>query len=363
MRAPFLLLPIAFTTLASMPALAQEAPRVIFCTGSCFAVDQNGVRTPAPKGTTLREGQRLETGPGAYAQLKLGPDAAVGVGERAQVRFDQTSLRDRDIVILDQGRIRMVGGEALGKAATRGVELRTFDGIFALRNADIEVKTPPPLAGGTDASLTVVKLNAGDARLLNPQGDIAIARDGVQGFTTGKIVTDRPISLADVALAPSRPGIAAATPTALLPEPIRNLPAPTLPLPGPVVRPDIFGPVVPLPGIPLAGLNPRMVPLPPLTRADLDLGRTVIDPTTQQPARLDTALQNIVTVTRVPTITSGVVTTLVQPPLVSGTTINLSPPVTTTVATFPTQTTTPILTPGITTTLSSPLTLMPVGVR
>jgi len=321
MRAPFLLLPIAFTTLASMPALAQEAPRVIFCTGSCFAVDQNGVRTPAPKGTTLREGQRLETGPGAYAQLKLGADAAVGVGERAQVRFDQTSVRDRDIVILDQGRIRMLGGEALGKAATRGVELRTFDGIFALRNADIEVKTPPPLAEGIDASLTVVKLNAGDARLLNPQGDIAIARDGVQGFTTGKIVTDKPISLADIALAPSRPGIAAATPTALLP----NLPAPILPLPGPIVRPDIFGPVVPLPGVPLAGPNPRIAPLPPLTRAERDLGGSVIDPTTQQPASLYTALRNI---------TSSAVTTLVmQPPLLSGTT------------------------------LSSPLILMPVGGR
>jgi len=318
MRTLFLLLPITLATLASMPGLAQEAPRVIFCTGSCFAVDQNGVRTPAPKGTTLREGQRLETGPGAYAQLKLGADAAVGVGERAQVRFDQTSVRDRDIVILDQGRIRMLGGEALGKAATRGVELRTFDGIFALRNADIEVKTPPPLAGGTDASLTVVKLNAGDARLVNPQGDIAIARDGVQGFTTGKIVTDKPISLADIALAPSRPGIAA---TALLP----NLPAPILPLPGPIVRPDIFGPVVPLPGVPLAGPNPRIVPLPPLTRAERDLGRRVIDPTTQQPASLYTALRDI---------TSGAVTTLVmQPPLLSGTT------------------------------LSSPLILMPVGGR
>src|SRR6267143_2166726 len=325
MRAPFVLLPIAFTTLASMPALAQEAPRVIFCTGSCFAVDQNGVRTPAPKGTTLREGQRLETGAGAYAQLKLWQDAAVGVGERAQVRFDQTSVRDRDIVILDQGRIRMVGGEALGKAATRGVELRTFDGIFALRNADIEVKTPPPLAGGSDASLTVVKLNAGEARLLNPQGDIAITTDGVPGFTTGKIVTDKTISLADLAQAPSRPGIPAATPTALLPEPIRNLPALTLPLLGPIVRPDIFGPVIPLPGIPLAGPNPRMVPVPPLTRADRDLGRSVIDPTTQQPASLYTALRDI---------TSGAVTTLVmQPPLLSGTT------------------------------LSSPLILMPVGGR
>src|SRR5437870_10899272 len=106
MRAPFLLLPIAFTTLASMPAVAQYAPRVIFCTGSCFAVDQNGVRTPAPKGTELREGQRLETGPGGYAQVKLSQETAFAVAERAQVRVDQKSARD--VVILDQGRIRVV---------------------------------------------------------------------------------------------------------------------------------------------------------------------------------------------------------------------------------------------------------------
>jgi hypothetical protein len=362
MRAPFLLLPIAFTTLASMPAVAQEAPRVIFCTGPCFAVDQDGVRTPAPKGTTLREGQRLETGPSAYAQLKLGSDAAVGVGERARVRFDQTGLRDRDVVILDQGRIRMVGGEALGKAATRGVELRTFDGIFALRNADIEVKTSPPLAGGTDASFTVVKLNAGDARLLNPQGDIAITKASVQGVTAGKIVTDRPISVADVALQQARPGDAATT-AAVAPiqaAPVSNMPVAAPLVPGLAVRPDT-GPVVSLPGVPLTRPIPQLVPLPPVTRADQDLKRRVIDPTTGNPASLDTALRNAITVTTLPAITPGVGTMpalVTQPPLLSGTKIDLSPIITP--VTTPIQTITPILTPGITTTLPK-LTLMPAG--
>jgi hypothetical protein len=360
MRAPLLLLPIAFTALASMPVVGQEAPRVIFCAGECFTVDAAGIRTPAPKGTTLREGQRLETGPGGYAQVKLSQETAFAVAEGAQVRFDQRSVRDRDLVILDQGRIRVVGGEAIGKPEKRAVELRTPDGTFALHGADIEAKKRPA-ARATDASFTVVKLNAGDARLLNSQGGIAIAKDAVQGFTAGRVVTNRPVSVTDIAL--TRIGVGAAAPAAPVPSPVGNLSAPTLPLPGPVVRPDIFGPVVPLPGIPLAGPNPRMVPLPPLTRPQRDLSRTVIDPTTGQPAPLYTALQNAITVTMVPTITSGVVTTLVQPPLLSGTTINLSPAVTTTVATSPIQTTTPILTPGITTTLSSPLTLMPVGVR
>jgi hypothetical protein len=331
MRAPFLLLPLAFTTLASMPAVAQYAPRVIFCMGSCFAVDQNGVRTPAPKGTTLREGQRLETGPNAYAQLKLGPDAAVGVGERAQVRFDQTSLRDRDIVILDQGRIRMVGGEALGKAATRGVELRTFDGIFALRNADIEVKTPPPLAGGTDASLTVVKLNAGDARLLNPQGDIAIARDGVQGFTAGKIVTDKPISLADVALAPSRPGVATIAPAAPVSTPFTDIPA--LTLTPPVLLPAPTLTVIPLSPSITSVAPPTIVPLAPVvSSADRVLLTPVVNPAS-------------------PTTT----TTLTK--VVTGT--NLAPATTTTATTSPTAPTnsTIFLTPITTTTLTAPSTL------
>src|SRR5882762_924163 len=147
MRAPLLLLPIAFTTLASMPAVGQEAPRVIFCAGECFTVDAAGIRTPAPKGTTLGEGRRLETGAGAYAQLKLGQDAALGVSERAQVRFDQRSVRDRDLVMLDQGRIRMLSGEAIGKAATRALELRTQDGTFALRGADVEMRRSQAVGG------------------------------------------------------------------------------------------------------------------------------------------------------------------------------------------------------------------------
>jgi len=359
MRAPFLLLSIALT-LASMSVVAQEAPRVIFCTGSCFAVDQAGARTPAPKGTMLREGQRLETGPGAYAQLKLGPDAALGVSERAQVRFDQRSVRDRDLVMLDQGRIRMVGGEAIGKAATRALELRTPDGTFALRGPDIEMRTSQVTGR---PGLTVVKVNAGDARLLNPQGGIVISKAGVQGVTAGKIVTDRPISVADVALQQPRRGVAATTTAvaSIQAAPVSNLPV-AAPPPGLTVRPDA-GPVVSLPGVVLTRPIPQLVPLPPLSGGDRILRQQVIDPTTKQPAPLYTALQNAITVTMVPTITSGVVTTLVQPPLLSGTTINLSPAVTTTVATSPIQTTTPILTPGITTTLSSPLTLMPVGVR
>src|SRR5439155_7886767 len=156
MRVPFVLIPIALT-LAALPAAAQDAPRVIFCSGQCFTVDANGVRTPAPKGTQLREGQRIETGPGGYVQLKIGPDGAVGLSERGRARFE------RNVVILEDGRLRILGGEAFGRpTAGAPIELRTRDGSFVLSSADIEVKK----TGGADATsnLTFMKVNAGDAR-------------------------------------------------------------------------------------------------------------------------------------------------------------------------------------------------------
>jgi len=207
MRIPDLRLSIALAFLAPLSAWAQaqiapiELPKLIFCSGSCFAIDDKGVRTPVSKGTLLREGQRLETGPGGYAQLKLGQGAELALSERAQVRFDQKSVGGRDLVILDQGRIRMIGGEALGKVATRALELRTSDGTFSLKGADVEVKK-----GASGASnLTFMKVNNGNASLRSSQGEIAIAKETVQGVAGGKVIEGRNFSLTEVAVQPDVP--------------------------------------------------------------------------------------------------------------------------------------------------------------
>jgi hypothetical protein len=327
MRALLRLLPIAFAALASMPAVGQEAPRVIFCMGSCLAVDQNGVRTPAPKGTTLREGQRLETGAGAYAQLKLGQDAALGVSERAQVRFDQRSVRDRDLVMLDQGRIRILSGEAIGKAATRALELRTQDGTFALRGADVEVRRSQATTGA-GSSLTVVKVNAGDARLLSPQGGIAISKDGVQGIAAGNVVTDKSISLADVALAPSRAGVAANALAAPVVAPVRDLPVLTVVAPPPTLL---------QPGLTLIPLSPTITSVAPLTitplapvvsGADKVLLTPVVNPVS--PTTI-TTLTKIVTGATLAPATSTITTNTLTAP--TNSTIFLPPPTTLTAPT------------------------------
>jgi len=141
---------------------------MLFCSSQCFAVNANGDRTPAPKGTQLLAGQRLETAPGGYAQVRLGGNAAVGVGEQASVRFEPNA------VILDQGRIRVIGGEAFGKAVTQPIELRTSDGTLVLRGADVEIKKSG--AGPTPAR-TLVEDQCGECapaqwsgRYRHPQG-------------------------------------------------------------------------------------------------------------------------------------------------------------------------------------------------
>jgi hypothetical protein len=308
MRASILFLPIALTTLASTPIAAQEAPRVIFCTGQCTAVDAKGLRTPAPKGTQLRENQGFATGPGAYAQLKVGRSVALGVGERAQLRFDQKSIRGRDVVILDQGRIRMLDGATIGKPGPRTLELRTTDGNFALQGADIEVKTPPR-GGSSASSLTFVKLNVGDARLLNPQGEIAIAKDGVQGFTGGKVITDRSISPAEVAMTPAR---ASTLTTPRIDEPVKNLPAASLPVQAPIVRPDVLL----LGGSLLSGTSLRQaIPAPilaPVTKADFITTTPYTNPATGKPG---TIAQILTAPSLAPSIASGALTTVILAPV------------------------------------------------
>jgi hypothetical protein len=190
--------PLALLGLTVIPAAAQEAPpRVIFCMGQCFGVGDKGTRVPVTKGTELAPGLHLETGPDSYAQVKLGKDSACGIGERARVRFDRRG-RDRDVVILDQGRIRVLGGDLIGRPIARPVELHTADGNFILRSADIEVKSLPKV--GLAPALTLVKLNLGDVRL----GDVPVTTDVVHGIVGGKVL-DKDIPIGDIALpTPSR---------------------------------------------------------------------------------------------------------------------------------------------------------------
>jgi hypothetical protein len=265
MRAPFNILPLTFLVLTALPALAQETPRVLFCAGPCFAVDAKGVRTPAPKGTPITPGQRLETGPGGYAQVRMGRNAAIGIGDQARVRFE------RGTVVLDEGRLRMVGGAALGRPESAPVELRTGDGTLLLSSADVEVKKSG-LAGAATTP-TFVKLNAGDATLRSAQGDVALPRETVQGISAGRVMTGTVIPVAAVAPI-ARPTLTAGS-TALAPVAtvLPPLNISTLPVRNSIVLAPTISPT----------LSPTIIQTtltPVVSTGDLLLRQPIVDSTT-----------------------------------------------------------------------------------
>ncbi len=299
MRKSTALLPIALLTLAAFPAVAQEVPRVLFCMGQCYGVGDQGDRIPVTKGTQLAPGLRLETGPNSYMQVKLGRDAAFGMGESARVRFDRRVV-DRDVVILDQGRVRMVDGGAIGRPATRPVELRTAEGNFVLRNADIEVKSLPKTGDVTPAP-TLVKLNLGDARL----GDLPVTRDAVYGVVGGKIL-DRVIPIGDIAL-PA----------------LRRDPAPE----GPVAATGRFAspPITALPVIDLPATDPRSFVTP------IAVSPAIVSPETSRLTQTSPTLSGTVTVVSPTLLYQPVVMPLIYTaPIVTASTLIMAYPITTT---------------------------------
>lgn len=285
MRHSTTLISIALLSLAAQPALSQEQPRVLFCMGQCFGIDKAGERVPLNKGTVLAPGLRLETGPNSYMQVKLGNDAAFGMGERARVRLESFG-NERAALALDQGRVRVLDGEAIGKASLRRVELQTGDGNLVLRGADVEVKTPPPGDAGPTPAPTLVKLNLGDARL----GGLPVTKDVVHGIVNGKIARDMPMT--DIVL---RPRAVAST------EPTR-LAVPTLPVTG-------------------------------LTTTTLNLTTTVYPTLSTSTLTLDPTLTAIKDLS---TLSTTVISTTQLQPTVSGGTLQLSAPLETTSGTLTT---------------------------
>jgi len=300
MRSPLLLISLAGLAIHAPLVAAQEAPRVLFCSGQCTAVDQKGVRTPAPKGTQLRPGQRLETGPGSYAQLRIG-QGAVGIGEQGRLGLDAAG--GGDVVTLERGRVRVLDGESFGGIGNaRSLQLRTPDGNLNLRGADIEVRGVPRAEQGE--AMTLVKLNAGDARLVSLQGDVGLKTDSVQSLSGGTL-TARTFPV--TAIAPIAPAITGRTPTST-PTTIAplTLNPPVLAIAPTFTMPARIDATLPANTVPKLG-NPASPPI--LTFSDALTGLPVLNTTTGQRTSLATAVKEAPITTTATTLTIAPTTT------------------------------------------------------
>jgi len=299
MRSPILLISLAGLAIHTPLVAAQDAPRVLFCAGQCTAVDQKGVRTPAPKGTQLRPGQRLETGPGSYAQLRIG-QGAVGVGEQARLGLDAAG--GADVVTLERGRVRVLDGESFGgRGSVRPLQLQTPDGNLALRGADIEVRGVPRAEQGE--AMTLVKLNAGDARLVSLQGDVGLKTDSVQSLSRGTVLARTfPVT----AIAPIAPAVTGRTPTAtpLTIAPL-TLSAPVLAIAPTFTMPARIDATLQAGSVPKLG---NFAPPAIVTSGDVVATIPVRDPTSGQTVPLATAVKTSTLSTPTPTTTTTTTT-------------------------------------------------------
>jgi hypothetical protein len=318
---------------APLSAVGEESTRVIFCSGDCYAVDAHGTRTLAIKGTQLLAGQALETGPGSYAQVKVGTDNAFGVGEKARVTLDAKGI------FLDTGRIRVVGSEATSSP----IELRTHDSTFVLRGADIEMKKSGPTG---PASPVLVKLNAGEATV---SGD-ALANGGVQLVTAGSVIPGAPLPSSEIAPDSGRTsgpvaqlgGLASIS----LPPTLTPVRLPALPLPTPITTPKFQPPRLVLPPVLPKNMptnTPTILPPKPILaggKGEYILTAPVLNTRTGTITTLNTAIITTVDPTyTVKTISPTLISpTLTTTPTTTDTTVltttKLSTTTTTTTTTF-----------------------------
>jgi hypothetical protein len=237
----------------------------------------------------------------------MGRNAAIGVGDQARVRFE------RGAVVLDEGRLRMVGGSALGRPESAPVELRTGDGTLLLRSADVEVKKSGLV--GAAATPTFVKLNAGDATLRSVQGEIALPRESVQGISAGTVMTGTVIPVAAVApvtrittltASPTAPVI-----TALPPLSISTLPVRTITL-APTISPTLSQTII----------QTNLTPV--VSTGDLLLRQPVVDSSTGTTTTLTRIITSepVLTTTTTKTLTlQPVTTTTISPTKTLNTTL------------------------------------------
>jgi hypothetical protein len=315
MRVSLLTVPITLALSAPLTSLANETARVLFCAGDCYAVDATGARAPAPKGTPLVAGQRLETGPGSYAQVKLGNCAVFGVGEKARVRLEPNGL------MLDEGRIRVVGDPG-----SRPIELRTDDSTFVLRGVDIEMKKSGPSG---PASPVLVKLNAGDASV----SGAALTNGGLQLVTAGSVIPGEPLSGMELVRSVQGTSSGPVAQAGGLPGGTRPLPGRLTPVSLPPLRLPLLakGPVQPTLDLPKAP-EPPVLPLAPRL-----LSAPVINATTGEITTLYTAI--VLTVQ--PTYTYTTISpTLLDPSLTTSLSTSTSTSLSSTTLSAPVLTTT-----------------------
>jgi hypothetical protein len=225
----------------AFPALAGEAGRVVFVTGTVTLYTGDGSARPAKRGEPVYEGETIVAAPASLAQLRMVDQATIALKPDTRLRFDEYRYdpdkgSEKGFMSLVRGGFRTVTG-AIGKIRRDNYQITTPLANIGIRGTDHEpMHIPEPAEGETPLGPpgTYDRVRSGQVVMRNPAGELVIHPQQV-GFVSS--VNVPPVLLPKIP--PFLGGTS--TPNTSPPPTEQILPDNTLPLPTPQITPSSPG--------------------------------------------------------------------------------------------------------------------------
>src|SRR3990172_8124961 len=130
--------------LMSPPVWSQEVAGVIESASGWVRVTHRGQSRPAEAGMQLISGDRVVTGPGSYAGIKLRDETVLTMGPDGLLRinrfwFNPDTNVGKMILTVITGTMRVVTG-LIGRHTPTAVEIRTMAGTIGIRGTEFIVE-------------------------------------------------------------------------------------------------------------------------------------------------------------------------------------------------------------------------------
>lgn len=156
---------------------ADEVGKLIFASGDVSIVDEDGQSRPGRQGELILPGERVVTGSGALAQVKMLDGGRVGVRPESSVTFEPPAVAVAGaptVLTLEAGDVRVLNVKLVDNLNPPEYVLKTSDGLVQLERADTIASLRPPTSGGAAAPTeTLLRLSAGNAVVSNKGGSVS----------------------------------------------------------------------------------------------------------------------------------------------------------------------------------------------
>jgi len=161
-----LLLPVALTALAALPAIAWATPaaevgRVSLLIGDAWVVRADGAQVQLQRGSAIHVGDRIETSANGHVHMRFVDNAAISVRPESVLQvqayqFDVQKPKDNEIRLrVEKGAARSISGAATDLDKSR-FRLNTPIAAIGVRGTDFIVHTDPAGMRATVADGTIV---------------------------------------------------------------------------------------------------------------------------------------------------------------------------------------------------------------